>query len=62
MGEGKVVPGTSVIFGVDVERRMEGHKIGLEGNVMRTRLGMIGRTGVPCTWQVVAEASPYLYL
>ena len=62
MGEGKVVPGTSVIFGVDVERRMEGHKIGLEGNAMRTRLGIICGNGVPCTWHVVAEASPYLYL
>ena len=41
---------------------MEGHKIGLEGNVMRTRLGMIGGTGVPFTRNVVAEASPYLYL
>ena len=62
MGEGKVVPGTSVIFGVDVERSMGGHKIGLEGNAMRTRLGIIGGNGVPCTRHVVAEASPYLYL
>ena len=58
MMEGKVAPGTSAKFRLDMERRMGRHMSSPEKRLSHIRLEMICRTGVLFTLYAVVGASP----